>query len=144
MWHRVFASGDAAPDLAELQQELYRLGAAAPARARGDDLGWTAVEIDLADGPLRVERYLAKEDDLRDDLNAWAAWLETREGEPNHRRLMERVVQSRQLFTLTAPAGGGPVGLCRWLAARTDGVYQIDGQGFFAADGTPLLAEAAR
>ena len=29
----------------------------------------------------------------------------------------------------------------RFLAAHSDGVYQIDGQGWFAADGTLLLQE---
>ncbi len=60
---------------------------------------------------------------------------------------MERIVQTRQLFTLGRPAGDAPLlddvclALCRFLAAAADGVYQIDGRGFFAADGSLLVRD---
>ena len=50
---------------------------------------------------------------------------------------MERVIQTRQLYTLRPPEGtdegGVCVGLCRHLAAATGSVRQADGEGFFAA-----------
>jgi len=33
------------------------------------------------------------------------------------------------------------VGLCRYLAHQTAGIYQIDGNGFFADEGTLLVSE---
>ena len=40
----------------------------------GDDLGWTSI----AAGDLLIERYLTEADDLRGELNTWAAWVESR------------------------------------------------------------------
>ncbi|HEY2786001.1 MAG TPA: hypothetical protein VGJ05_13605, partial [Fimbriiglobus sp.] len=68
---------------------------------KGDDLGWTEGEIHLTDGsPILLARYLTVEDELRDDLNGYAAELETMDYDPNHRVLMERVIQTQQLITL--------------------------------------------
>jgi hypothetical protein len=69
--------------------------------------------------------------------------------DPNSPRLMQHVVQTKQLVTLRKPLDHADEAaldrLCleavRFLAANTDGVYQIDGQGWFAADGTLLLQE---
>ena len=98
-------------------------------------------------GPLRIERYLGTEDDIRGDLNAWAAWLETLEGNAHAGRLMQHVIGTTQLFTLQQPVRASEAGyaarlsraVCEFLAHTTDGVYQMDGQGIFAADGTPLV-----
>jgi len=49
--------------------------------------------------------YLASEDDIRDDLNAYAAELETCDYSPNHTRLMEHAIQTKQLITLRKPIG---------------------------------------
>ena len=35
----------------------------------------------------------------------------------------------------------GCLALCRHLARETEGFYQVDGVGFFAADGTLLVRE---
>jgi hypothetical protein len=99
--------------------------------------------------PVQLGRYLAKEDDLRDDLNAYAAELETMDFSPNSPALMQHVVQTKQLVTLRRPLDHADEAtldrLCLeavgFLAANTDGVYQIDGQGWFAADGKLLLQE---
>lgn len=118
---------------------------------KGDDLGWTGGELRLpgCDTPVYLERYLAKEDELRDDLNAYAAELETMDYSPNNTKLMTHVIQTQQLITLRKPiAAADEVSLerllletCRFLATRTDGVYQIDNQGWFAADGELLVQE---
>jgi hypothetical protein len=150
MWYRVFGRNESPPPPAALLSHLQGCGLAVEARFRGDDLGWTAAELRVGvGGPVFVERYLTTEDDLRDDLNSWAAFLETCDYSPNHAMLMERVVQSAQLITLRRPIDHADEvrleqlcdAACRHLAAATDGVYQIDGQGWFAADGTLLLQE---
>ncbi len=37
--------------------------------------------------------------------------------------------------------GWGGREICRYLAHVTEGIYQIDGAGFFAADGRLLVSE---
>src|SRR5262249_14013810 len=101
MWSRVFGRSDVAPDPAALLAHLHGIGIPVTIGFRGDDLGWTGAELTIVPGatPVYVERYLTGEDDLRDDLNTWAAWLETQDHEPRHRALMEHVVAARQLVT---------------------------------------------
>jgi hypothetical protein len=96
-----------------------------------------------------LARYLTREDDLRDDLSAHAAELETMDYSPNSGPLMERVIQSKQLITLRKPVDVSDEvvlekvldAAVRFLAAATDGVYQIDGRGWFAASGELLVRE---
>ncbi len=151
MWYRVFgrSSNDVPP--AALAEHLYTAGLPVEPHFKGDDLGWTAGELRLAglNTPVLLERYLAREDEIRDDLNAYAALLETCDYSPNHGALMERVIQSQQLIVLRKPLDAiDEVSLenllieaCQFLASRTDGMYQIDGQGWFAATGELLLQE---
>jgi hypothetical protein len=151
MWSRVFGRNDANPAPAALLTYLQTLALPAKGQFRGDDLGWTAGEIVVQTGatPLYIERYLTGTDDLRDDLNTWAAWLETQDHEPRHRSLMEHVIATRQLITIRCPLDHADevtldrlcTAVCQWLATQTDGVYQVDNAGFFAADGTLLLQE---
>jgi hypothetical protein len=145
-WYRVFGLNDATPALAVLLEHLHSQGLRVTGHFRGDDLGWTGGELVLDDQSVAVERYLTKEDDLRDELNTWAGWLETRADQPRHGELMQHVIGTKQLITLR-PADGASDRLCddacRWLAGKTDGVYQVDGRGFLAADGTVLLSEGA-
>ena len=147
-WYRVFAAAEQQADPALLLEKLRSLGLTGPARLRGDDEGWTALEVAPAEGaaPLLVECFLASEPGIRAELNNWAAWLETCADNPHSTLLMERVIQAQQLYTLRPPGDAAPdfdevcVGVCRHLAAG-EGVYQADGAGFFAADGTLLLRE---
>ena len=151
MWYRVFgrSSNDVPP--AALTAHLHEASLPVEPHFKGDDLGWTSGELRLAglNTPVLLDRYLAKEDAIRDDLNAYAAILETCDYSPNHASLMERVIQSQQLVVLRKPLDAiNEVALeklliesCRFLASHTDGVYQIDGEGWFSADGTLLLQE---
>ena len=151
MWYRVLgrSSNDVPP--AALTAHLHAAGLPVEPHFKGDDLGWTSGELRLAglNTPVLLDRYLAKEDAIRDDLNAYAAILETCDYSPNHASLMERVIQSQQLVVLRKPLDAiNEVALeklliesCRFLASHTDGVYQIDGEGWFSADGTLLLQE---
>jgi hypothetical protein len=151
MWYRVFALKSDMPQPAALQEHLLALGVDAPLEVRGDDLGWTALTVKLAENsaPVQLERYLADEDDIRDDLDAWAAWLETQEHDPNHLKLMQYVIGTQQLFTLRRPMDYADEdqldrvcdGMVKFLAGQCRGIYQVDGQGFFAADGTKILQE---
>jgi hypothetical protein len=147
MYSRVFGLTTDPPDLAALLEHLHARGLPATAHFRGDDLGWTGGDLVLGDATVTVERYLTKEDDIRDDLNTWAGWLETRTNEPRHAELMQHVIGTKQLVTLR-PQPGADLGrlcdeVCQWLATQTAGVYQADGRGFVAADGSLLLGEDA-
>ena len=59
--------------------KLRAAGIAVEPHFKGDDLGWTSGELRFpqAGTPIYLERYLSDEDELRDDLNASAAMLET-------------------------------------------------------------------
>jgi hypothetical protein len=145
LWHRVFGRSEERVRPDDLLAYLQAQGAVVTGRFDGGD-DWWGAEIALAETmPLSLERFAAAEEGIRAELNSWAAYLETCDDEPNHAPLMERVIQTRQLFTLHRPVDdcGEPwcVALCQYLARATDGVFQVDGQGFFAADGTPLLRE---
>ena len=150
-WYRVFARGEQQPAPAVLLQHLRGLGVAGPVHFRGDEAGWTSVEISLAEGfsLLNVECFLASEPGIRAELNNWAAWLETCDYSPNHGPLMQQVIQTQQMIVIRKPLDAIDevtldrllVATCRFLAARTDGVYQIDGQGWFSANGLLLLQE---
>src|SRR5262249_9909114 len=136
---------------AALAEPLHAAGVAVEPHFRGDDLGWTRGELRLPAGgtPVYLERYLTTEDDLRDELNAHAAELETRDYSPNAGPLMRHVIQTQQLVTIRKPIDVSDevvldrvlTEVCRFLASRTDGVYQIDGVGWFAANGTLLVQE---
>jgi hypothetical protein len=150
IWHRIFAASTALPDpqaVCELVQSFALLRGSF-FEAEGSD--WIAADLDLGGNePVHLERFLATEAGIRGELNSWAAWLETREDNPHSSRLMEQMIQTAQLFLLRGPTpaegpdalGAACVGLCRYLAEATRGVYHIDGQGLFAADGTLLVEE---
>jgi len=137
MWFRVFASTETMPQPADLQQRLRELGRNVSLDVKGDDLGWTSIDS----AGLRIERYLTNEDDLRDELDAWAAVAESWGDGPAG--LMGRIIATRQLITLHGPDDSAAIfdALARWLASATTGFYQADGRGFCSSDGTLLLAE---
>jgi hypothetical protein len=150
MWYRVFGSTLHEPAPAALAAHLHALGLLVQPHFKGDDLGWTEGELRFASGsPVLCARYLTKEDDLRDDLNAHAAELETMTYSPNSVPLMERVIQAQQLVTLRKPVDAPDEVLLErvldacalFLAHATEGVYQIDGRGWFSAAGELLVPE---
>jgi hypothetical protein len=149
MWFRVFGMIDLQPQPAALLEHLTSLVANASGDFRGDDQGWFHADLQRDGKPfLQLERYLVREEGIRAELNSWAAWLETAETNPHYGWLMERIINTRQLFTLHPPDGESPseagrtaTRLCRYLARCTDGVYQADGVGFSSADGALLVPE---
>jgi hypothetical protein len=150
MWYRVFCrSADELPP-GDLLATVRESGGPVEARFRWDDLGWTAADFALGRGtPVFAERYVTDTDDLRNDLNTWAGYLETLDYSANSVPLMERVIQTKQLITIRKPLGHPDEvaveklceALCRTLAAAGDGVYQVEGDGWYAADGTQLVKE---
>jgi hypothetical protein len=151
MWHRVFGRSLGETTPAQLAEHLHGLGLPVEPHFKGDDLGWTAGELRCPglNAPVTLNRYLTQEDDIRGDLNSFAALLETCDYSPNHGPLMERVIQTQQLIVIRKPLDAMDeivldrilAETCRLLAARTDGVYQVDGQGWFSPDGALLLQE---
>ena len=150
MWQRVFGRSDSGLTPAQIAAGLAAARHACTPHFKGDDLGWTSAELRFAAGsPILLARYLTKPDDLRADLNAFAAELETMTYSANAPALMERVIQTKQMVTLRKPFDHGDEVkleaacdyLMRALAAAADGVYQIDGKGWFAADGELLVQE---
>ena len=151
MWYRVFGLSESEPSPAALVGHLHALGLAVEPHFKGDDLGWTSGELRLpaAGTPIMLARFLAAVDDIRDDLNAYAAELETCDYSPNSGMLMHHAIQTKQLLTLRKPIDAADEvavervleEACRFLATATDGVYQIDARGWFAASGELLLQE---
>jgi hypothetical protein len=150
-WYRVFGGNETAPAPAALLENLHSLGFDVTGRIHGDGQGWFRAELELREGlTLTLERYLATADDIRAELNSWAAWVESVADGPDAVKLMQRLIAARQVFTLRRPpedAAPTPVeevcvSLCRFLAAVTAGAYQVDGQGFFSADGTQVIRDA--
>jgi hypothetical protein len=151
MWYRVFGLNESEPNPVDLAEHLIKLEIAVEPHFKGDELGWTSGELRLpgAGTPVFLARYLAVEDDIRDDLNAFAAELETCDYSPNSGRLMQHAIQTKQLITLRKPIDAvDEIALekvmeesCRFLAVATDGVYQIDGRGWFSAAGELLVQE---
>ena len=150
MWYRVFSLNDTEARPAALAAHLHAAGLAVQPHFKGDELGWTTGELRLPVGsPVMLARYLTREDDLRDDLNAHAAELETMDYSPNSGPLMARVIQTKQLVTLRKPVDASDEVLLekvldaatQFLASATDGVYQVDGRGWFTAAGELLVQE---
>jgi hypothetical protein len=127
---------------AAILQYLASVAASVRGEFAADATGWYQADLHTDDVSIQLERYLAGEEGVRAELDSWAAWLETRECSPEAFPLMERLIQTAQLFTLQASAESAvSEPLCRFLAAATAGIYQIDGRGLFAADGTLLVSE---
>jgi hypothetical protein len=152
MWHRVFGTKSAPVEPERLLAHLQSRGLNVSSHSRGDDQGWFRVELRLeGEEAVALERFLATEEGIRPELNSWAAWLETVQDNPHAVRLMLHMVNTAQVFTVQAvadtedPEQCQPLAgeICRFLAGETAGVYQVDGQGFFAADGTLLVPEPA-
>ena len=143
-WHRVFGTTDTHPEPAAVLAGLSARGLHATGHFRGDERGWFHAELRSPGGAVEVECYLADEEGIRHELNTWAAWLESAGAE--HPALMQQMIATTRLFTIhpaddAADAEPLCVALCRLLAELTAGVYQSDGHGFFAADGTLRVAE---
>lgn len=146
MWYRVFGTTPTPIEPAALLAHLHARGHAARGDFRGDEQGWFHVELTAADTAVEVQRYLASEEGIRDELNAWAAAIEQIDT-PHQSALMLHMISTQQLFTLRPLRGTSDGALCRelcgWLAQQTEGVWHEDGRGFFDAAGEPLARDEA-
>jgi hypothetical protein len=143
-WHRVFGINEGTLPPESLLDYLQEYLGQPPVSAefRGDELGWFEADLELPGvGPLVILRYLSSEEGIRAELNTWAAWLEVHA--PNAEPYMQHVIRTKQLFTFCSPGAASDfsLDLCRFLARQTDGLIQVDGQGFLTADGTVIVGE---
>jgi hypothetical protein len=150
MWYRVFGTNETQVAPEPILADLRGHGWNVKADFRGEGAAWFQATLSFADTtPIHVERFLSSEEGIRAELNNWAAYLETCDYNPNHARLMEDMIRTKQLFTIRRPIDaanevtveGVCLGLARYLAQITEGIYQIDQQGFFNANGLLLLQE---
>ena len=151
MWYRVFGIGEEEPEPEAVMECLRRIGLEVSGNFRTDDQGWFAADLAFNAGAvnLHIERFLGHEEGIRAELNTWAAWVESTLEYPAPSRLMEHLINTKQLFAWQRPAANAPgvnvdrvcLELCRFLADKISGVYQVDGEGFFADDGAPLVGE---
>ena len=113
--------------------------------------GWFSARFELdGGGSLQLERFLVREERMRSELNSWCAWAETLPETAQQALALDKLVACQQIFTFfeegeeeDARTSAACVALARWLAVRLEGIYQIDGQGFFDAAGSLLLAETS-
>jgi hypothetical protein len=137
MWCRIFAACDEPPDLDALRREL-----GVTVESGGEGPQWFWADVSKNSARVRLERYTTDEQGLRAELNAWAATAEATDDTPATAGLMEKIIQARQLITVEGEDGDELAGaVARWLARRTQSVWQMDGQGFFGPDGELLLRE---
>lgn len=151
MWYRVFSLSREQVPPVQLVEHLHSKSLPVEPHFRGDDTGWTHVDLILPGGgsPVSLDRYLTDIDELRDELNSFAALLETMDYSPNNTRLMEHVIRTQQFLAFRKPLDHSNEALLdtlceelvEYLAQQTDGVYQIDGLGWYAPHGERLLEE---
>jgi len=150
MWYRVFGTNENQVAPEAILSDLRGQGWNVTADFGGHGAGWVQATLSFADTtPIHIERFLSSEEGIRAELNTWAAYLETCDYDPNYAGLMEQMIRTKQLFTIRRPIDvanevmveGICLGLARYLARTTEGIYQIDQEGFFKPDGLLLLQE---
>lgn len=149
MWYRVFSRSPTAVSPVALTAHLHALGLPVEPHFRGDDLGWTSGEFRLPGPgtPVQFNRFLTAEDDIRGELNTFAAELEVMDFSPHCARLMQHVIQTQQLVVFRRPLDHPDEslldGVCLdsaiFLATGTDSVIQADGRGWLTATGETLI-----
>ena len=146
-YYRVFGSNDAQPPPEELLAALAAAKFQVEAEYLGDEQGWYGVRLRLLGRaePVDVQRFVTGVDDIRADLNTWAAWVESQLG-CDKAWLMHQLVSTTQLFAWQvspedAEAVALSAALCDYLGRVTGGLYQVDGHGLFDVAGTLLVAE---
>lgn len=146
LWYRVFGRSRTSVEPAAVRAFLQTLDVRGLAEFEPDSSDWLSATVRLGNREIQVERFLAEEEGIRAELNTWAAFLETCDYSPNNVPLMEHMIQTTQLFTVRPAAvdeDAAVENLCRelagLLATNTDGVYQVDDEGFFQADGRLIL-----
>jgi hypothetical protein len=149
-WFRVFGLSDVEPDLRQWIDAVPVLAFHGAVQFQKGERGWWRAEIQVPEnrGSILVERFWRDEEGVREELQTWAAWLEICEGNPYRERLMQHMISTQQVFTVrpSDEVGGAMieslcVPLCQFVAGATKGVYEVDGRGFFDAEGSLLVQE---
>jgi hypothetical protein len=147
MWCRVFGMNETAPAPEAIAEHLRGRGQPVEVQAEADEQGWFHLELTGISGVYLLDLY-RPDDGIRDDLNTWAAWLEENAGDQAG-PLMQRMIGTHRLITLRredrsddAEARRFCHELAQWLAQQGDGIYQIDGQGFFDSAERQLVVES--
>lgn len=139
--YRVFGANALEPEPAGLLHFLMGFAQDSEGHFQGDDLGWFRLRVVRGETEMRIERYQTSEEGIRAELNTWAAWVEASGESPEKAELMRRLITTQQVMVLHDFPEELAGRVCREMARLTDGVFQVDGRGFFTADGTPLLSE---
>ncbi len=149
LWYRIFGRSRNPIEPAMVRDFLQTLNVSASVEFEPDSGEWISADIRVGDQTIEIERFLAEEEGIRNELNSWAAFLESCDSSPGTAPLLEHIIQTSQLFTLSQPVGSmDPAladscrGLVRFLARSTDGIYQVDEEGFYNAEGQLLVAES--
>lgn len=151
MFFRAFCRSATELAPAALAEHLHAAGLAVVPHFTGDALGWTEARLTLPGGgsPVPIARYLTADDNLRKDLNGFAAEVEAMDFYPGRYALMERVIQTQQLVVVRRPldhADETTLDRLCWEVVRLnaeagDGLVQIDGRGWLTPSGEVLVSE---
>lgn len=142
-WRRIFARRETVPPLERIREALACHHWPLEGSYVYDDTGWIEATFETMSGNFRwtIRRYTRADDDIRGELQSWAAFVETFPDNPHCQVLMNHLTGTQQVFTFEQPDGmpdQTSLALCRCLAQAAEGVYQIDGSGFFTATGESL------
>jgi hypothetical protein len=152
VWYRIFGASEAPPDLEAMLAFLRGADFVVEGEFHGDEQDWFQAVLVSPEThePIELARFLASEEGIRDELNAWAAWIEANGDSSTHLQLMQQIISTRQLITLLAPDDPQHhvaldllcTAASQFLARETAGIYQIDEQGLYAPNGILLVREA--
>jgi hypothetical protein len=145
IWYRVFTRSAASIQPAIVLAGLVYDGAPVQGQFQADEHGWFRCELVVAAGalPIALECFRVFEEGVRPEVLSWAAYVETIDS-PHSVELMELLNAASQVFTVQqADVRTADLlkGLCLNLARAGDGVYQIDGEGFFWPNGARAIGE---
>lgn len=144
-WHRIFGTLTILPSPEAMLALVRRFFPAAELRLEMTGHGWQRAEFRLSPPlVLSLTRYLREEEGIRGELQAWATAVEEQVDTPAQEILLRQVATAQQIIALDPPESSVfplAFALCRHLAAMMEGVFQIDGRGYFDAAGNTLLAD---
>src|SRR5262245_21857727 len=105
--YRVFGCNDLVPPAAILLERWCAdSGRRLSSKFQPSGEGWFHGLIGDHTSVLVLNRWLAEEEGIRTELNNWAAAVESWDGNANVWPLMERIIQTKQLFLLTQQGEG--------------------------------------